>query len=314
MAGKYGAKKALGQAGRAITSSNVLARPGKPPSALYVDRGVIVLNKPPGLVSQGSLNTKSAGPSRARSELHFVIDGLRRKYGVESDPFPVHRLDKGTTGALILARTISLARELSQQFRTHAVEKTYLALVRGGAKTFPTKEGLISGALSFENGRVRIGAETEPGSKPARTAWEVLASSDVAPLSLLRLHLHTGLKHQLRVHMAHVLKAPVLGDGFYGSAVPAEQILARSRVPADRLFLHSSSISFWRYRREGPRKRFRLTVTAPLPADFTVICRDMRMQLPEDAVRGGVFVDGVRIEGEEIPDVEGRWLGEPSSS
>jgi 23S rRNA-/tRNA-specific pseudouridylate synthase len=79
-----------------------------------------------------------------------------------------------------------MARELSQQFRTHAIEKTYLALVRGDARRFPVKEGLVAASLSFDDGRVRAQAaasgaqaEQEPGSggKAARTAWEVLASS-----------------------------------------------------------------------------------------------------------------------------------------
>jgi 23S rRNA-/tRNA-specific pseudouridylate synthase len=79
---------------------------------------------------------------------------------------------------LILARTKALARELSQQFRAHAIEKTYLALVRGGARRFLAKEGLITDSLTFRDGRVRIGAQTELGSsKSARTGWELLASS-----------------------------------------------------------------------------------------------------------------------------------------
>jgi 23S rRNA-/tRNA-specific pseudouridylate synthase len=82
-----------------------------------------------------------------------------------------------------------MARELSQQFRTRAIEKTYLALVRGDAGRFPVKEGLIAASLSFDDGRVRVqaaataaaaanGEQAEgPGVKAARTAWEVLASS-----------------------------------------------------------------------------------------------------------------------------------------
>ena len=142
----------------------------------------------------------------ARLAGHLCTVDLRRRYGLSTNPYPVHRLDKvrrlrfrsssynhylfmvstialqGTTGALILARTKALARELSRQFRTHAIGKTYLALVRGGARRFPEKEGLIAGALGFRDGRVRIasGAQTEPAgssSKSARTGWELLASS-----------------------------------------------------------------------------------------------------------------------------------------
>ena len=65
-----------------------------------------------------------------------------------------------------------------------------------------------------------------------------------------------------------------------------------------------------RYRREGLRKRFRLTISAPLPADFIEICRDLNLDLPEDVIQGGTFIDGERLEGEEIPGVGGRWARE----
>ncbi|KAH9972424.1 pseudouridine synthase [Lactifluus volemus] len=310
---------------------------------LYVDRGVIVLNKPPGLVSQATApshdhDALSTTRTQARAAAPIVVDAaiskknvnrrqvaappqsavfddvlyeLRRRYELSTNPYPVHRLDKGTTGALILARSKVLARELSRQFRTRAIEKTYLALVRGGSKTFPVKEGSIIRSLCFQDGRVRIAggtgtqaaAEPEPaGSKFAKTEWEVLASSDVAPVSLVRLYPHTGLKHQLRVHMAYVLKVPILGDTLYDhhSVMPTQQqVLASTVLPKNRLFLHSSSISFWRYRREGLHKRFRLTIVAPLPADFVKLCRDLNLRVPEDVVQGGALVDGERLREEE---------------
>ena len=77
----------------------------------------------------------------------------------------------------MLACTKALARELSQQFRSRAIEKTYLALVLGGSREFSAKQGLISGSLSFDDGRVQLGTEEEPGSKSALTTWEVLAFS-----------------------------------------------------------------------------------------------------------------------------------------
>ncbi|SRR5258708_5703997 len=151
--------------------------------------------------------------------------GLRRLYGLSTNPYPVHRLDKvriskspftssirrhrvsaffcsgvsqGTTGVLVLARTKALARELSQQFRARAIDKSYLALVHGDARSFPAKEGVIDALLSFDDGRVRLqaasttsggngsGAQAPPiaepgpgpgGGKATRTAWEVLDSS-----------------------------------------------------------------------------------------------------------------------------------------
>jgi len=87
----------------------------------------------------------------------------------------------------------------------------------------------------------------------------------------------------------------------------------RTAIPEGRLFLHSSSISFWRYRREGLRKRFRLTITAPLPEDFVKVCQATNLSLPEGVIEGGVLVDGERLKGEEIAGVDGRWLREPFS-
>lgn len=312
----------LGRTMGSFVSENTQAR--FHPGVLYADRGVIALNKPPGLVSQGTSTTEAAavrnhsrknilGPVPLKSAFNAVLDDLRRRYGLSTSPYPVHRLDKGTTGVLMLACTKVLARELSQQFRTHSIEKTYLALVLGGSREFSAKNGLISRSLSSDNGRVELGVEEGPGSKPALTTWEVLAFSDKAPLSLVRLYPHTGLKHQLRVHMARTLNVPILGDTLYGNVTPAQQILASLGVPESRLFLHSSSISFWRYRRTGPRKRFRLTIVAPLPADFIEVCHEMNLQPPDIAIKGGVFVDGEYVGDGEIPDVGGRWLGEPCS-
>ncbi|KAF8265249.1 pseudouridine synthase [Lactarius quietus] len=294
------------------------------PGVLYADRSVIALNKPPGLVCQGTLSTEAdtvhnhskknrldAVPSNFA--FNSVLEGIRQRYGLNANPYPVHRLDKGTTGVLMLARTKAFARELSQQFRAREIEKTYLALVLGGSREFSAKKGLISDSLSFDDGRVQLGAEENLGSKPALTTWEVLAFSDKAPLSLVRLYPRTGLKHQLRVHMAHSLKVPILGDTLYGKAPVTKPILASLSVPENRLFLHSSSISFWRYRRTGTRKRLRLTIVAPLPPDFIKVCREMNLRVPDIAIQGGVFIDGEYVGESEIPDIEGRWLGEPFS-
>ena len=106
---------------------------------------------------------------------------------------------QGTTGVLLLARTKALAQELSRQFRARAIEKSYLALVHGDARSFPEKEGQIDASLNFDDGRVRLVVQAAAsgngscvqeealpvaellgrggGGKAARTAWEVLASS-----------------------------------------------------------------------------------------------------------------------------------------
>lgn len=133
--------------------------------------------------------------------------------------------------------------------------------------------------------------------------------------------------------MPLLFSVPILGDALYESSTTSPLVSPRAGVPEGRLFLHSSSISFWvrviflatlrfqymkliipqRYRREGPHKRFRLTITAPLPLDFVKVCRDLNLDLPEHVTEGGAFVDGECLEGDEIPAIGGQWLGEAFS-
>ncbi|KAI0058087.1 pseudouridine synthase [Artomyces pyxidatus] len=284
-----------------------------PKHEIYIDRGIIILNKPPGLVTQGTsaVDSDSKSPHALRTDFDSVLHDLKRKYNSETTPFPIHRLDKATTGALVLARTKAFAQQLAQQFHSHTVEKSYFALVRGGAKTFPVGSGEIQGDLYINDGRVSVKKPKPFGdseSRTARTGWEVLASSSSAPISLVRFQLYTGLKHQLRVHAASALGAPILGDTLYGSARLSPQIATITHIPQDRLFLHSSSITFQRFRRDGQHKRFQLTVMAPLPRDFVVICGDLGIPLEENVVKGGVFVDGQVAENGQVSSIEGKWL------
>ncbi|ETW80737.1 hypothetical protein HETIRDRAFT_45339 [Heterobasidion irregulare TC 32-1] len=262
-------------------------------SVLYVDRAVIVLNKPSGLVAQTSLKL---------TQLLIILPDLQHEYDLSTPPYPVHRLDKNTTGALVLAKTTHAARELSRQFKSRAVIKDYLALVRGGENMFTKKEGVITNPIQVDrDGRVSV--STQDG-KPALTTWELLGSSPRVPLSLLRMQLHTGLKHQLRVHTASVLKAPILGDTLHGAEAIAPKV--SSLVPEECMFLHASSVSLFRYRREGPSKRFRLKVVAPLPISFIRVCRDVGIELEEAIIQGGVYMDDVRVESGEVHTKEVR--------
>jgi len=277
---------------------------------LYVDRGVIVLNKPPGLVCQTSSSRAEVSDNSktevVKDDFSVLLNDMKGIFDLQTTPYPVHRLDKATTGAFALARTDRFARELSRQFVARTVEKTYLALVRGGRKSFTESSGEIRQALDFVNGHASIG--TTAKARFAATDWELLGSSSKAPISLLRLKLHTGLKHQLRVHLAHCLHTPILGDTIHSKSEVHEQIRASTKVPNDRLFLHASHLSFIRYKRTGENKRFRLGITSPLPSDFLKICVDMGIsaKLNRREVTGGLFSDGEPVQ--ELPEVEGRWL------
>ncbi|KAG6890864.1 hypothetical protein C0992_012250 [Termitomyces sp. T32_za158] len=281
------------------------------------DSKCIVLQKPPGLLCQLSKPQEAAGNSF--NDFNVLLKGLWKTFNEQ--PVPVHRLDKvgeeellcesrliqyridqGTTGALVLGRSSIHARNLAQQFRARTVDKTYLALVRGGAKTFPTKSGQIRTPIKYEDGRASI--DRSSNGKPSVTDWEVVSSSPSAPLTLLRLKLHTGHKHQLRVHLAYCLGAPILGDDLYSSKSVAKAIRDTSVVPADRMFLHASHVSFFS---TGPKKRLRLGITAPLPSDFVKICMDSGINIDPTEARGGVWVDNIRIKDGLVPELEGAW-------
>ncbi|KAG5724706.1 2,3-dihydroxybenzoate decarboxylase, partial [Termitomyces sp. T112] len=265
------------------------------------DKGCIVLQKPPGLTCQLSKSKEATGDSL--NNFNALLKGLGRTFGKQ--PVPVHRLDKGTTGALVLGRSSTHARNLSQQFQTRTVEKTYLALVRGGVQTFPTKCGEIRTPIHYKDGRASI--DHSSNGKPSITEWEVVSSSPSAPLTLLRLKLHTGHKHQLRVHLAFCLGAPILGDTLYSRKPIAKAVRDISIIPEDRIYLHASHVSFFQYRSTGPKKRLRLGITAPLPSDFLKICSDSGIQVDPLEVKGGVWVDNVRITNERVSELEGHW-------
>ncbi|KAJ7139581.1 pseudouridine synthase [Mycena epipterygia] len=286
---------------------------------LYVDRSVIVLNKPPGLITQlDPTTTNTDGGNLAK-----LLDDLKQGLELPNPPFRIHRLDKTTTGCFVLARSKDVSRELSTQLRARTVDKTYLALVRGGSQSFFQKTGQIRTPLRYPDGRATIVTEGElqaldpegPQPKESKTDWEVVASSPHLPLTLLRLKLLTGHKHQLRAHLAQVLKTPILGDTVHSQSKPAEEIRDAFDLPFDRTFLHGSQISFFRYRPVGAKKRFKIRMFAPLPPDFVQICSEAGIPIGEHERLGGLFKsdsgreeDYEFIEDGELPDVNGYWI------
>ena len=168
---------------------------------IHQDERIIVLNKPSGLAVQGG-----TGTSR---HIDGMLDALIHK---EERPRLVHRLDRDTSGLLVLARTAAVARELSFAFQQHKVRKLYWAIV---LKRPERSEGIIDLALAKQggSGKEKMEAAGDDG-KFARTAYQTLASGGKAA-SLLALLPLTGRTHQLRAHCA-AIGTPILGDGKYG--------------------------------------------------------------------------------------------------
>ena len=172
------------------------------PFVIYEDNQIIALNKPSGLAVQGGTGIRTSVDSSS---------GTLRKEG-EPRLLLVHRLDKDTSGLLLLAKTLSAARMLTRAFRSHDVKKTYLAVVVGRP---PQESGIISTHLEKgeHEGREKMLISVEHEGLLAQTEYTLLGTAD--EVSLLELRPLTGRTHQLRVHCAH-LQCPIVGDGKYG--------------------------------------------------------------------------------------------------
>jgi 23S rRNA pseudouridine955/2504/2580 synthase len=168
---------------------------------LYEDADIVVLNKPAGIaVQSGTKQTKS-------------LDALMALYFEDCKPRLVHRLDLDTSGVLVMAKTLPMARWITQAFKERSVQKIYWALVSGVPKK---KEGVISLALSKKPDPIgeKVRVDQEDGLR-ATTYYRILESLG-NKVAWLELAPKTGRTHQLRVHCAEGLSTPILGDGKYG--------------------------------------------------------------------------------------------------
>jgi 23S rRNA pseudouridine955/2504/2580 synthase len=213
---------------------------------IHRDDWVIALNKPSGLAVQGGSGTER--------HVDGLLDGLR--FGFEERPRLVHRLDKDTSGLLLIARTGQAAKRLSASFRDRETEKLYWAVVVGGP---PRMEGAIDLPLAKRPGardRETMQVDHEEGQK-ALTHFRVLdRAGDRA--ALLALWPRTGRTHQLRVHCAEI-GCPILGDRKYGG----EEALLSAVADSRRLHLHARRLTL-----PHPSGKGTLRVQAEPPAHF----------------------------------------------
>jgi len=211
---------------------------------LHRDDSVIVIDKPPGLAVQG-------GPGITKH-----LDGMLDALAFDGErPRLVHRLDRDTSGVLVLARNVSAAAHLARAFRGRDMEKTYWAIVVGEPEH---PMGRISMALTRQGGpRGERTAPAEAGETGLRSVTEY-KTLDVAKrrAAFLELHPQTGRTHQLRVHCAEALRCPILGDGKYGGEAAHLEGISGS------LHLHARSL-----RLPHPEGGW-LDVTAPPPPHF----------------------------------------------
>lgn len=230
-----------------------------PLTILYQDEDLAVVLKPCGMVVHPAAGNEDG--TLVNALLHHLdhLSGI----GGELRPGIVHRLDKDTSGLLLVAKNDQSQLSLSRQLQERDMEKHYRALVEGA---FRDDTGRIDQPIARSK-KDRKKMAIDPEGRPSITDWTVLSRG--RNVTLLDVHILTGRTHQIRVHMKSIAH-PVCGDPIYGSSKGAK---------VSRLMLHAYSLSF-----THPRTGERMTFTAPIPAEFARSARANGIEFPSDTV------------------------------
>ena len=236
-----------------------IAAEALPLEMLYEDADVAVLNKPAGMVVHPGAGHASG--TLVNALLHHIPDlsGI----GGEARPGIVHRLDRGTSGVMVVAKNDAAHQELSRQFQDREVEKEYIALVWGVVQAGRRIDAAI--------GRDPVNRQKMSArARHARGAVTRITRAHHLPgVTLCQVAIHTGRTHQIRVHLS-AIGHPIVGDPMYGGV--------RRRVPGDlravqhleRPFLHAARLVF-----SHPRDARRMEFTTPLPEDLQRVLDDL---------------------------------------
>jgi 23S rRNA pseudouridine1911/1915/1917 synthase len=214
---------------------------------LFEDDDLLVINKPAGLVVHPG----------AGHQTHTLVNALLAHcknlsgIGGKERPGIVHRLDKETSGALVIAKNDATHRDLSKQFADRTTGKVYLALVAGTPRK---SSGIIDAPIARHPVHRKKMSVAQRAGRAAKTEYRVLRSSDTG--SLVECTIHSGRTHQIRIHLHH-LGHPVLGDKLYGGK-------RTGNFP--RQMLHAWKLSF-----RHPRTGETMTFTAPIPEDLETV-------------------------------------------
>ena len=237
-------------------SANVEADPSVAVDVVLDDEDFAVVNKAPGQVVHPGAGHRDG----------TLVAGLLALYPQMRDlsdeglcdpmrPGIVHRLDKGTSGVLVVAKTPEGFSNLSIQLAERLMERTYYGMVEGHVTE---ERGIVDAPIGRSTRTPTVMAVRSDG-RAARTGYEVMARIEKPhAMTLLRLQLDTGRTHQIRVHLA-TIGHPVVNDPRYGHR-------REKRLPEDRLFLHSTTLAF-----AHPRTDECVTTSVPLPADLRVL-------------------------------------------
>ena len=214
-----------------------------PLEIIYEDDDLLCLNKPPGLVVHPAAGHWQG--TLVNAILHHCADVSQGGHPLR--PGIVHRLDKDTSGCILVAKNDAAHTALARQFADRTAQKAYLAVVRGRPRA---SSGVVTGAIARHPvHRQRMAISRRPGARAAETTWKVLQTA--GNLSLLECRPKTGRTHQIRVHLKH-LGHPIAGDRVYGGG-----------ADFPRQLLHA-----WKIAVDHPSTGQRLELSAPVPDDF----------------------------------------------
>jgi len=241
-----------------------------PLDILFDDHDVIVVNKPSGMVVHPAAGNPDG--TLVNALLHHVKDlsGI----GGEIRPGIVHRLDKGTSGVMVVAKNDMAHQELARQFHDREVEKEYVALAWGLVQ----QRKRINAAIGRDpKNRVKMTTRRDDRARSAvtRVTW----ARDLKGVTLLRVAIATGRTHQIRVHLS-AIGHPIVGDALYGGVHRRVPHPLRAVTKLTRPFLHAERLAF-----THPRTRERLEFSASVPADLEAVLMEL---VPEDQY-GSIF-------------------------
>ena len=231
-----------------------------PLDIVYEDDQIIVINKDRDMVVHPAKGNREGTLVNAILHHTQIVGGNKERPGV------VHRLDKDTSGVMVFAKNEEAHAFLSGEIEKRNVKRTYMALVWG---SFTRKRGTVDAPIGRSNSNRKLMAVTNINSREAMTDYKVLHDFKIA--SLLKVNLHTGRTHQIRVHMSHI-EHPVVGDNEYNRnvlSVVKEVKLDRKRhydyiiKLIERQALHAVALKF-----RHPRTKEEVEFFAPLPEDF----------------------------------------------
>ena len=234
---------------------------------VYEDDDLAIVNKPAGMMVHAG-----AGATEDSRNRGTLVNALLHRFGKlsgvggELRPGIVHRLDRGTSGLIVVAKNDEAHRRLASQFARRLVKKTYVALVHGWLKQ---DHGTISSSISRDRLRRTRMTTRRSGGREAITHYRVRRRLDTrfGKFTLLELQIDTGRTHQIRVHLAS-LGHPVVGDALYGAPRELKAQSSKSREPASipslpRNFLHAAALQL-----QHPRTSRPLSFSRPLPKEL----------------------------------------------